>query len=234
MKKTLVKRLCLILAAVLCMGLLTGCGSIASGILGLLGMVPAFNPEDLVQGNLDAVYLNQYTEDYLDMVDTTAEALQAKYEEGIAYEVEFFAYYFDIALDICDPSIEAQITQLYQQIYPHSKYEVGTSTKNGDTYLVSLTVYPIDLFQQALEAESDALQADWDARVNSGEFDNADESTFETAWAQSIIDMVTPYVDRIGYLDPVTVSVQITQNSEGAYSISQSDFDRIDELIIAY
>ena len=44
----------IVLAAVLCMGLLSGCGS--------------FSATELVKNNLDLIYLNQYTDDYLTRV----------------------------------------------------------------------------------------------------------------------------------------------------------------------
>ena len=52
MKK--MKVIAIVLAAVLCMGLLSGCGS--------------FSATELVKNNLDLIYLNQYTDDYLTRV----------------------------------------------------------------------------------------------------------------------------------------------------------------------
>ena len=41
-----------VISAVLCLGVLSGCGS-------------SFSATDLVKGNLDLIYLNQYTDTYL-------------------------------------------------------------------------------------------------------------------------------------------------------------------------
>ncbi len=51
MKRTLKKLLALALSAAVCAGLLAGCGS--------------FSASDLVKSNLDLIYLDQYTDDYL-------------------------------------------------------------------------------------------------------------------------------------------------------------------------
>ena len=46
--------------------------------------------------------------------------------------------------------------------------------------------------------------------------------------------MVSARVDSIGYLDPQTISVQVVKGDDGRYSIDESDFSRIEGLIIAY
>lgn len=228
MKQNLKKVLAIALSAVLCLGLLAGCGS-------------SFSASDLVKGNLDLIYLNQYTDTYLKSVDLTKEEANQQYEDGIALEVSYFINYFSIEADYCDDSIEPQITELYHQIYDYSKYEVGGVSKNGETYLVELTVYPIDIMQKVMEEDLDAFYDQWNARLESGEFGDSLESmsdeqyeAFETAWAQAVIDMVSARVASIDYLDPQTISVQVTKDSSGVYTIDSSDFSRIDGLIISY
>ena len=78
----------------------------------------------------------------------------------------------------------------------------------------------------------EAFSTQWQERTAAGEFET--EEAFETAWAQGIIDLVSARVDTIDYLDPQTISVQVTQGDDGLYSIDSNDFSRIDGLIIAY
>lgn len=219
MKHNVKKLLALALSAVLCLGILSGCGN-------------SFSATELVKGNLDLIYLNQYTDTYLKSVDLTKEEANQQYEDGIAVEVDYFCSYFSIVLDSCDDTIEPQITELYHQIYEHSKFEVGGETKNGDTYLVELTVYPIDIMQKVMDEDTDAINTTWQEKNAAGGLDT--EEAYETAWAQIIIDAVSARVDSIDYLDPQTISVQVTKGSDGLYSIDSSDFSRIDGLIIAY
>ena len=213
--------LALILSAVMCMALLTGCAG-------------AFSAGDLVQHNLDLIYLNQYDSNYLKQVDLTEEEAEQQYEDGIAVEVEFFCDYFNIDLDACDDTIEPQITELYHQIYPSSKYEVGETTKNGDAYEVELTVYPIDIMQKVMEEDAEAFAQDWTERGNAGEFLTMSDEEFETAWAQGVIDLVFARVATIGYLEPETMTVHVEKDSSGVYSINSDDFASADALIIAY
>ena len=221
MRRNLKKVLAIALAAVLCLGVLAGCGS-------------SFSADGLVKGNLDLIYLNQYTDSYLKSVGLTKEEANQQYEDGIAVEVSSFANYFNIELDTCDESIETEIADLYRRIYSYSKYEVGGVSKNGDTYLVELTIYPIDIMRTVMSEDVEAFGEDWQARGAAGEFDEMTEEEFETAWAESIIDMVKARVTTIGYLEPETISVQVAKSDAGLYTISENDFNRIDSLIIDY
>lgn len=220
MKGTLKKLLMLALSAAVCVGLLSGCGS----------SVPA---SELVKNNLDLVYLDQYTDDFLKRIDLTKEEAHQQYEQGIQSEVQAFASYFNIDLDLCDSSISDEIAGLYHQIYPHSKYEVGDTSINGETYLVSLTVYPLDIIDQAMSHRTE-FGENWQERIDSGEFDDMTEEQHEEAWANAIIDLVSAQLDSIDYLDPQTISVQVVKEDDGIYRIDSSDFARIDMLMIDY
>ena len=215
-----VRKVCaLALSVVLCLAVLAGCGS-------------SFSATELVKGNLDLIYLNQYSDTYLKSVDLTKDEADQQYEDGIAVEVDYFCNYFNVVLDSCDETIQPQIADMYRQIYDHSKFEVGSETKNGDTYLVELTVYPIDIFQKFVEEDWETYLSQWQERYLAGEF--ASEEAAETDWAQGLIDQINGRMDSIGYLDPQTVSVQVTKGDDGLYSIDNNDFSRIDGLMIAY
>ena len=218
MKK--MKVMALALAAALCLGLLSGCGS--------------FSASELVKSNLDLIYLDQYSDDYLKKVGLDKEQAEQQYEGGLEMEAEYFADLFSIELDTCDDEVRQQIIDLYRQIYTHSKYEVGTESRSGDTYLVQLTVYPIDIFQKVADEDTDSFWENMQTRADAGEFADMTDEEYEVAWAQAVIDMVAARIDSIDYLDPQTISVQVVKDDDGVYSIDTSDFNRIDSLMIAY
>lgn len=188
----------------------------------------------LVQGNLDVIYLNQYTQEYLDAVGITPEQADQEYEQGIGVERDYFAEYYNIVLADCADGIQQQIEDLYRQIYTHSKYEVGGVTWDGSAYCVELTIYPIDIMQKVINEDADAFGADWQARGEAGEFANMSDQEFETAWAQGVIDLVSARLDSIGYLDAQTITIHVEPDSTGTYSINSDDFNTIDTLMIQY
>ena len=103
----------------------------------------------LVQGNLDELYLGQYNEDFLQLVDITEAEAEQNYLDGLDVEAQFFAQYF--LIENLTDDIKAEIVDLYKEIYSHSRYEVGEATEvDEDTYGVPVTIYPIDIMQSPL------------------------------------------------------------------------------------
>lgn len=203
-------------------------------VLGLLSGCSSFSAAELVKNNLELIYLNQYSDEYLKRVNLDKAQAEQQFQDGLSVEAEVFADLFNIELDACDDSVREQILELYRQIYSHSKYEVGTESRNGDVYLVQLTVYPIDIFAKVIEEDVEEFGTTMQAREAAGEFSDMSDEEFEAVWAQAVIDMVSGHLDTIDYLDAQTISVQVTQDDDGAYSIDSSDFQRIDNLMIAY
>ena len=220
MKATLKKWLAATVCAVMIAAILAGCSQASS-----------FDPKVLLQGNLDAQYLNKYSDEYLNSIVNTKEELEEAYANGLDYEADYFIEYFGIEIDKCDDSIKTEITDMYKEIYGYAKYEVGEVTKSDDTYLVSLTIYPIDIVQKIVDEDWEAFSASWQA--DDTLYDMTEEE-FETTWAESVIELFKARIDTIGYLDPETISVQIVKDDDGVYTISENDFQRIDSLIIQY
>lgn len=193
-----------------------------------------FDPAALLKGNLDVIYLGTCDDSHLEAVSLTKEEAQEYYEDGIQVEAEYFANYFDCDYDNLSDTTKQKIVDMYKQIYSHSKYEVGDVSKNGETYLVSLTVYPIDIMSKYLDEDYDNFYAAMEERANNGEFAEMSDEEFDDAWMTAIIDGVSARLDSIDYLDAQTISVQIAKDADGYYTVAENDFTRIDELIIQY
>lgn len=219
MRATVKKWLTIAVCAALAAALLAGCG------------LASFDPKAHLQGNLDAQYLNKYSDEYLNSVVNTKEELEKAYDDGLDVEADYFIEYFGIVIDKCTDSVKTEIKDMYKEIYSHAKYEVGDASKSGDTYLVSLTVYPIDIVQKVVNEDWDAFAEAWQA--DDTLYDMTEEE-FETAWAEGVIGLFKARLDSIDYLEPETISVQIVKDESGIYTISSNDFQRIDSLIIQY
>lgn len=193
----------------------------------------------LVQGNLDEIYLGKYNEDFLQLVDITEAEAEQNYLDGLEVEAQYFAALFSI--DYMTEELTAEIVDLYKEIYSHSRYEVGETTKvDDDTYGVPVTVYPIDVLQLAmdnLEAAATELQSQYtDEQIQA--IINEDEAAlqaYDADWAQMCIGLVREQLPNLGYLDAEEMVVQVTQDeSDGLWVIADNDFQRIDNLMIYY
>lgn len=126
-----------------------------------------------------------------------------------------------------------RMVKIFETLYAHCKYEVGEVTRSSDRFLVSVTVYPIDVISKAKENGIDDFEKSYGERARKGEFDKLSDSEREELWADGIITEVEKNLDNIGYLDPVTISLQVIIENDG-YSIVDDDLVRMDELVISY
>ena len=122
-----------------------------------------------VRGTLDSVYLNKNSAEYLKMIGGTAEECEAEYKQYIANEVEYFKSCMDID-EVSDGTYQRMV-KIFETLYSNSKYEVGEVTKSSDRFLVSVTVYPIDVIYRAEEGGIAAFQKSFGERASRGEFD---------------------------------------------------------------
>ena len=223
--------------AIFLAGLMLFALSSCAGVKELLSNISntEFDAAVYVAGCIDSAYKNENSEDYLNQLSQkpSAEELNQIYEDGMDTVTENFVS----ALEIVDPTDEQieKIKNLYKEIYKNIKYEIGEATlSQSGNYLVSVTIYPIDIFQNTLFGEPGTLFAEeYRERGESGEFDQMSEAECEAIWTEGVISCLADGMDQLGYCDPVTISVQINVK-DGLYAIEENDWVRIDELMIQY
>lgn len=118
--------------------------------------------------------------------------------------------------------------ELYKEIYSHSRYEVGESTKVDDTtYGVQLTIYPIDIMQKVVDQSEPVI-----TELNNQTFDTYE--AYDAAWAEAFIQLCRDNLDSVGYLDPVEMVVQVKRDDNNVWTIYEDDFQDIDLAMIHY
>ena len=58
-------------------------------------------------------------------------------------------------------------------------------------------------------------------------------SESEDIWADYVLDAIRSQMENIGYLEPVDFSVQVVKEDD-LYTIMDTDFENIDNVMIAY
>ena len=177
------------------------------------------------------MYLNKNSEEYLDMVGSTVAECEKEYEQYIRNEVEYFKDFMDIS-NVSDETYQ-RMADICKKLYSKCKYEVGEVTKSSDRYLVSVTVYPIDVISKAEEENIPAFEKEFGDKMANGELDELTDLEREELWADGIISAVESEMDNLGYLEPVTISLQVIEEEDG-YILSSDDLVRMDELVIQY
>lgn len=210
-----------------------------SALLVLLGLVACsggqqFGAADLLQANMDILYRGSYTTETLANCGITADEADQMYQNSITTEVSYFCKYFDINQELLSEETQTRLHDMYAKIYSGVQYTVGAQTEAADGYTVALSVRPRLLMQDFLAEDADAIMADWQQRMDAGEFDLLSDSEREEAWAKGIIDAVGTRADSLDYGPAQELTVHITLDADGYFAISDDDMAAIDSLLIAY
>ena len=126
---------CLVLALSLCLALLAGCGKDKGGAPDPTpeATKQTFDPAAYVRGGLDAVYLGEYSDEYLAMLGgETKESCDERYERGMQVSLEVFCEYFGIDLAQCSDATRTELLDLMRRMYKCAKYEIGPTVQDGD------------------------------------------------------------------------------------------------------
>ncbi len=222
------KVLLLTLAIILAFSLmLSGCGK----------EEPSDFAKTHVQGLLDGMYKGQYNKDLGEVSDVTKEDIEDMYELNIELEAEWFVDYFELAdlFEVGEVSEESMdsIEEFYKKVYAKAKYEVHSSVKQDENYLIDVDVYPIDIIEKFHEEDSDKLFDDFLARIEAGEFDELSDEEVNDEFIKSMLEMLEARIEKIGYSDKETVTFTMVKDpDDGLYFVE--DELMADAYIITY
>lgn len=196
------------------------------------GCSARFDASRYVNALLNNIYLDNST-DYLEMVDTTAEEAHEAYLDGLETESQVLYGYMSFDTDYISDETHQRVLDLYDTIYSHSKFEVEAANKSGSGFTVAVRIYPIDIF----ETTSDEMNAYVDVfveKVMNGDYADLSDEALEAHYQDGLLTILENRVDSIGYLDPIEQTVQIREDADGLWGMSNEDFQNLDTYIIQY
>ena len=217
----------LLLAGVMALGL-AACGGITSD-----------DAEAYIQGLLDASYLGQYNQEYLDLADITEEESRTEdYEWNTAAEAEILREY--LAIQSTDASIQ-QSVDLIKEIYAHSKYSVtGASKLEDGSYAVTVSIQPMDILIR-YQNQTDVNEIWMTVLAEHGVMDQAaldamsDEEymALEDIYAAAVLDGIQALVPEMGYGPEQSVVLQLQLEGD-TYTLVGTDWQHLDGMMIDY
>ena len=221
---------------------LLACAALAALTALSLAACSGYSAEDatvLVKGNLDIIYLGEYTDAYLKNVDATEAEAQEIYQNNLEVESDYFIYYYDME-EVSD-ELYQQLVDLHAEIYSHAQYEVLPAAKQSDgTFAVKVTFRPIDIHVQVGE--------EWDSFIDGFNADYADVDTaamtdeeFNAFWLaynddynRRVIELVRSKLPTLGYGEEESVVIQVAKDEDGYYTPDDNGLNSFDTLLITY
>ena len=209
------KKLSMILACALTVGVLGGCGN-------------SFDAAEYTRAILDNSYKNDSSK-FVEMKVGTAEEAADLYEQGLKSEVEALVYLSGAGSDT-DEQFE-ELKGVFADIYKATKYTVDGAEKQDDgSYLVTITYEQINVLGPAMEsynAEAETMIANWDS---TGEYPSTEEMSEQ--FIDVYIDCFTTALANATYDEAATATLKIelvdkvwTPNEEDVLNFETSLFD---------
>lgn len=189
------------LAAVL---LLSGCGG------------AKFDPSAYTKACLDAAYHEEYAE-YAEILDVSVEEAKKDMDEQNESAVERELTGIPGVTD----EQKEEYLKVMLEAQKLTKYKVGEAKETDDGYEVSVTVEPIDVFEQYINA----IPGKVEQAVTDGTYDEAQLLPF-------LIDILNESVANVSYKDETATTVQVTKDSNGAWQITEDEMTKIGNLMM--
>lgn len=191
-----------------------------------------------IQGMLESTYLNEHKNYVKKIEGATIEEAKKGYKETLDNEADLLGGY--LAIDYITPEINERLIELLHRIYSYSNFTVSEAVKiSKDNFLVKVQVQPIDILDISMEDILEAKEI-MDESYNIKEFGTMSNEEFEQwyktyaqVWAHRVLDIVEENIDKMGYLEEVSIEVEVFLNEEGLFDVSE-DYYSIDQYIINY
>ncbi len=213
-----------LLALCLCLSL-TACGS----------GVSKFDVTTYMNGLLQATYLGQADEAYLELVGTDEAHIQESYEAGLESEVHVFLEAYDI--EYPTDELEEDLKELYDQVYQHTKYTVVSAAEQDDgSFSVKVEVEPIDIVQLVngeWDKTTEKFYEKYPSEVQRA-MSRSEYQAMDKEWAALILKAFQDKLPEIGNMTPQSIVVSLEKDEDGYYSLNEKDFAALDALIIDY
>lgn len=195
---------------------------------------PAFDAEIYVEGRLAEAYLGEVSQEYMDMVGYNEAQVEAIYQNSLYLEAQVFAYRYAIEYP---QDFYEELQELYKSVYAHAKFLVVSTNREEDGSIsVEVETQPIDMVQKMEEKQEEALKPFFE-KYPPGSQNTMDEEAYkayDAEWARAVIDLLKEVLPDLGNLGPQRVTVKLTKNEEGYYTLSNEEFRKLDAVIIDY
>lgn len=208
------KKLSIILACIMLVGVLGGCGN-------------SFDASAYLKALLDNSYKNDSSQ-LVSMKIATAEEAADLYKQGLDAEVESMAS----AVGSLSQEQEDAYKQLFADVLAGAKYTVGEAKKQDDgSYVVTVTYEQMNVFKPAMEAYIEAVYAQkdiWQTAYDNGEEIPSDAEM--TDWlATTLKDCIQDSLKSVTYDEPQTATVKISIK-DNVWTPSTSDLMNLENV----
>ena len=194
-----------------------------------------------MKGELDATYLGTYDQAYIDVVKDMTEAdAKEQYENNVKWEAEILVDNV-LPLDMPTDAVYERAEEVIAKIYSYAKYTVADAEKlkSGDL-AVEVTVSPIEIIPLLTD---DFMQQSWYDILDDNGIETQDQmdalsddeyQVLDEKYAMVLLDELERLIDDLTYGEDQVIMLQMKKDSDGYYTLVESGWQKLDEVMIDY
>ena len=225
---------------------LCACLLVCAGCSTTKAQINQYNATLYVRGVLDETYTGAVSDEYAKLTGFTDKDVEKTYRNNLLSEFsQRVAVRFELNETYLKADLKSDYLTLLETVYAKSHYTVGQATPlERGRYCVEVSVTPVTFFHAAYADGYAALRADFEKthslpdeeaqkKMDSAQLRKAIER-YENLWAQEVYDYLYARLDAITTGGAVTKLVLVSPDSSGNYTLSPTDFQDLDDLILQY
>ena len=179
---------------------------------------------------MDSTYKGEH-QHYAAATGQSLEILEQNYETFITNEANVWLQFCGINSENELPEdLHTSVIQLMKELYQLTHYKVSEANHQG---IVVLTVSPLNIYNDVYR---DVVKHNEKFKEcnNNYEFTDYTDDEFQKAYLEPIIDIFYSHMEDPYYTDPVSLSIPVSLDSSGYYSITSEDLNTIYHTLINY
>ena len=196
-------------------------------VLSLAGCGQTFDAGSYAKAMLDAAYKGE-SAGYVKQEIGSKEDAQKLYEDNLSALVESFSEIFGSSLD---KETKQKLNDAMAAICAKVKYDVGQAEKSGKGYTVDVRVKPL-LLSEALQDETFTEKAEKAVKKEVGKNSDVSADELTAVLTDLLIGRFQEIADSPEYGEEKSVTLELIQNDDGAYEISNDSWDKIDQMLM--
>lgn len=170
------------------------------------------------------------TKDYISATGANEADATALYDSNVELLTNNLLAFYNIHLSE-DSESRQGFEDLARNIYSRVNYKVSPAYKNGTAYLVDITIYPINLFEQTAPEVVDYISK-FNDDVADKKYADYTVDEYEKEFCDGLLAILNDGCNTMTYKEPVNVTVEIIKDDNTFY-ISDYDFLQIDAAMIS-
>ncbi|MBQ4466113.1 MAG: hypothetical protein II916_09150 [Oscillospiraceae bacterium] len=197
---------------------LTGCGSAGSACTGY------------VQAVLNCTYSGD-TAAYIRCTKATASEAQALSAEETAYVSRLLQYHTTVDTEHISPETAAQFDALAATLLSKVTYTVMPAIPSGEGFQITVSTAPLDLWTNAIPELERVYKREFAEQYYKAPPSSEELYELEAAWGSRVAEVLTPFVEAAAPLDPQSVTITVSVDDQGHYTVADTCWRDVDAVI---